>query len=46
MSTTKTFKKLSLAYSTWDDKELKAIQVIDSGNFTMGKKLMNLKKFF
>tara|TARA_X000000950_G_scaffold189511_1_gene229065 strand:+ start:5333 stop:6499 length:1167 start_codon:yes stop_codon:yes gene_type:complete len=48
MSTSKqTFKKLSLAYSTWDHKELKAIQeVIDSGNFTMGKKVDEFEKNF
>ncbi len=48
MRTTKnTTKKLSLAYSTWDDKELNAIQdVIDSGMFTMGEKVNEFESNF
>ena len=36
-----------LATSTWDDKELKAIQqVIDSNNFTMGEKVSKYEEKF
>lgn len=40
-------KKYILASSTWDDKELKAIQdVIDSDTYTMGSKVFQFEKDF
>jgi CDP-6-deoxy-D-xylo-4-hexulose-3-dehydrase len=39
--------KYNLASSTWDDKELAAIQrVIDSGNYSMGKEVTNFEQEF
>ncbi|HEG8135410.1 TPA: DegT/DnrJ/EryC1/StrS family aminotransferase, partial [Campylobacter jejuni] len=40
-------KKYTLASSTWDEKELQAIQdVIKSDMFTMGKKVAEFEKDF
>lgn len=40
-------KKYTLASSTWDEKELQAIQdVIKSDMFTMGKKVAEFEKRF
>ena len=40
-------KKLELASSSWDEKEIKAMhEVIDSGNLSMGKRVLQFEKYF
>ena len=38
---------IPLAYSTWDDEELEALQeVMKSGNYTMGPKVKEFEQLF